>query len=84
MKFTGRKYHDKLYTWHTGYPGGLKQIPVKEQLDRKPEEVIRKAVLGMMKKNNLRYMVARKLRIFPGSNHLHEDKLPQGTESILK
>ena len=39
IKFTGEKYQKKLYTWHTGYPGGLKQIPVKEQLSRKPEEV---------------------------------------------
>ena len=39
VKFTGKKVDQKLYTWHTGYPGGLKQITVKEQLDRKPEEV---------------------------------------------
>jgi len=40
IKFTGKKVDQKLYTWHTGYPGGLKQIPVKTQLLRKPEEVI--------------------------------------------
>ena len=84
VKFTGAKYKDKLYTWHTGFVGGLKQIPVKEQMEKKPEEVLRKAVLGMLAKNNLRYMIARKLRIFPGANHLHEDKLPPGTESIFK
>jgi large subunit ribosomal protein L13 len=39
VKFTGKKVDQKLYTWHTGYPGGLKQITVKEQLERKPEEV---------------------------------------------
>jgi len=39
VKFTGEKKQNKLYTWHTGYPGGLKQIPVKNQLTRKPEEV---------------------------------------------
>jgi large subunit ribosomal protein L13 len=74
---------DKLYTWHTGYPGGLKQRSVKEQLKRKPEEVLRKAVLGMMAKNNLRNMIARKLRIFPGEQHLHTDMLPPGTRSVL-
>jgi large subunit ribosomal protein L13 len=84
VKFTGKKTQQKLYTWHTGYPGGLKQLPAKDQLDRKPEEVLRKAVLGMLAKNNLRYMIARKLRIFPGSQHLHEDKLPPGTESVMK
>ena len=84
VKLTGKKVQDKLYTWHTGFPGGLKQIPVKEQLDRKPEEVLRKAVLGMLAKNNLRNIIARKLRIFPGSLHLHIDKLPEGTQSVFK
>lgn len=83
IKFTGNKVADKKYTWHTGYPGGLKQVTVKQQLDNKPEEVLRKAVLGMMAKNTLRYSIARKLRIFPGSSHLHEDMLPPGTKSIL-
>jgi len=40
VKFTGRKFDNKMYTWHTGYAGGLKQISVKDQLDRKPEEVM--------------------------------------------
>ena len=84
VKLTGKKVQDKLYTWHTGFPVGLKQIPVKEQLDRKPEEVLRKAVLGMLSKNNLRNIIARKLRIFPGSLHLHIDKLPEGTQSVFK
>eukprot|EP01041_Mallomonas_annulata_P009899 gene9899-20591_t len=83
VKFTGKKTSDKLYTWHTGYPGGLKQIPVKEQLQKKPEEILRKAVLGMLAKNNLRRKIGWKLRIFPGPTHLHEDKLPPGTLSIL-
>jgi len=85
VKLTGNKVNGKKYTWHTGYPGGLKQMTVKEQLDRKPEEVLRKAVLGMLAKNTLRYRIARKLRIFPGSNHLHEDKLPpETTKSVLQ
>eukprot|EP01036_Dinobryon_divergens_P031823 gene31823-41300_t len=83
VKLTGKKLTDKKYTWHTGYPGGLKQINVKRQLEKKPEEVLRKAVLGMMAKNLLRKAIARKLRIFPGDKHLHEDILPPGTISIL-
>ena len=82
VKLTGEKVADKKYTWHTGYPGGLKQVTVKQQLQNKPEEVLRKAVLGMMAKNTLRSMLARKLRIFPGPNHLHEDKLPSGSAPI--
>ena len=84
VKLTGAKRSDKLYTWHTGYPGGLKQKTAKQQLGSKPEEVLRKAVLGMLAKNTLRYRLARKLRIFPGEMHLHQDKLPTGkAESIL-
>lgn len=46
VKFTGAKVDDKKYTWHTGWVGGLKQTTVKQLLDKKPEEVLRKAVLG--------------------------------------
>ena len=83
VRFTGNKVEQKKYIWHTGYPGGIKSKTVKEQLQHKPEEVIRKAVLGMLPKNRLRSWYARKLRVFPGPRHLHEDKLPLGTESIL-
>ena len=82
VKFTGQKFNDKQYIWHTGYPGGIKTLSVKEQMEKKPEEVLRKTIMGMFKKNNLRKMIARKLRIFPGPEHLHKDKLPPGTEPI--
>jgi large subunit ribosomal protein L13 len=80
--FTGQKMNDKLYRWHTGYVGGLKEVPAKVYLKDKPEEILRKAVLGMLPKNKLRHMQARKLRIFPGTNHLHYDKIPEGTAPI--
>jgi len=82
VKFTGNKTNDKKYTWHTGWVGGLKQTTVKEQLDKKPEEVLRKAVLGMMAKNRLRKAYSHKLRIFPGNLHSHTDMLPDGTPPI--
>jgi len=47
VKFSGKKEDQKKYTWHTGWVGGIKQVNVKEQLNHKPEEVLRKAVLGM-------------------------------------
>jgi large subunit ribosomal protein L13 len=84
VKFTGKKITDKKYTWHTGYPGGIKHMTVKEQLERKPEEVLRKTIMGMLAKNNLRKSIGRKLRIFPGSAHLHYDMLPEDTEPINK
>jgi large subunit ribosomal protein L13 len=82
VKFTGNKNEDKKYTWHTGFPGGIKHMNVKDQLDKKPEEVLRKAVLGMMKKNIIRKSFSHKLRIFPGDKHTHLDMIPEGTPPI--
>lgn len=81
--FTGRKTQDKLYRWHTGWIGGLKEINVADQMKKKPEEILRRAVLGMLPKNTLRRRQAVKLKIFPGGKHLHEDMLPPGTPSII-
>ena len=69
VEFTGRKWDSKLYRWHTGYPGGLKERTAKDQHARDPGEVIRAAVMGMLPKNNLRRSMARKLRIYPGPDH---------------
>lgn len=69
IEFTGRKWDKKLYQWHTGYPGGLKERTAKDQLAREPADVLRKAVMGMLPKNNLRRSMARKLRIFAGNDH---------------
>ena len=54
IELTGRKFDEKVYKWHTGYPGGLKQRTVREQWERDPTEILRKAVSGMLPKNNLR------------------------------
>jgi len=69
VDFTGRKWENKLYRWHTGYPGGLKERTAKDQHARKPDAVLRAAVMGMLPKNNLRRAMARKLRIFSGPDH---------------
>jgi large subunit ribosomal protein L13 len=82
VKFTGNKLKQKEYIWHTGWPGGLKRKTAERYLESKPEEVLRKAILGMMAKNTIRKMAARKLRIFPTKKHLHEDMLPPGTMPI--
>jgi large subunit ribosomal protein L13 len=104
VNLTGSKLTQKKYTWHTGYPGGLKQRTVETMLERKPEEVyyhskmihfynefdvsctvqiVRRAVMGMLAKNRLQHNIGKKLRVFPGEKHLHEDKLPAGSPSIL-
>lgn len=54
VEFTGRKWDQKLYRWHTGYPGGLKERTAKDQFSRRPEAIIEAAVNGMLPKNNLR------------------------------
>lgn len=69
VELTGRKWDQKLYRWHTGYPGGLKERTAKEHFARKPDAILREAVLGMLPKNNLRRSMARKLRIYTGERH---------------
>mmetsp|Transcript_21621 Transcript_21621/g.45489 ORF Transcript_21621/g.45489 Transcript_21621/m.45489 type:complete len:174 (-) Transcript_21621:137-658(-) len=85
VHFTGKKWDDKLYRWHTGYPGGLKQRPAKDMLQRAPDRVLRKAILGMLYRNNLRhgYMEPR-LKIYAGSEHPHTAQLPEGTKPLKK
>ena len=72
---TGRKQDNKVYYWHTGYPGGLRQRTAKEQFARKPEEVLRKAVVGMLPKNRLAKQQAAMLRIFPDDEHPHTSQV---------
>ena len=69
IELTGRKFEDKVYRWHTGYPGGLKERTVKQQWEIDPTVVLRRAVSGMLPKNILRKRRLRKLQIFPGPDH---------------
>ncbi|XP_022753746.1 uncharacterized protein LOC111302069 isoform X1 [Durio zibethinus] len=71
---TGRKLTDKVYYWHTGYIGNLKERSLKDQMAKDPTEVIRKAVLRMLPRNKLRDDRDRKLRIFAGSEHPFGDR----------
>ncbi|XVF39017.1 hypothetical protein PTKIN_Ptkin01aG0001900 [Pterospermum kingtungense] len=71
---TGRKLTDKVYYWHTGYVGNLKERSLKDQMAKDPTEVIRKAVLRMLPRNKLRDDRDRKLRIFADSEHPFGDR----------
>ncbi|CAB4273647.1 unnamed protein product [Prunus armeniaca] len=71
---TGRKLTDKVYYWHTGYIGHLKERTLKDQMAKDPTEVIRKAVLRMLPRNKLRDDRDRKLRIFVGGEHPFGDR----------
>ena len=77
VNVTGKKLEQKKYYSHSGYPGGLKVKTLKELLDTKPEEVVRKAVWGMIPKGKLGRAVYKKLKVYRGSNHPHEAQKPQ-------
>lgn len=77
VKTTGKKLEQKKYYSHSGYPGGLKEKTLKEILEKKPEEVIRKAVWGMIPKNKLGRAVYKKLKVYRGPHHPHEAQKPQ-------
>ena len=77
---TGKKLDDKIYYRHSGYPGGLKQRTLREQLDRRPTEVLRVAVKGMLPRNRLARQQLNKLKIYAGPNHPHEAQAPKSLE----
>jgi len=74
---TGNKLDDKRYYRHSGYPGGLRSRTLREQLERRPEEVIRKAVKGMLPRNRLARAQLRKLKIYAGPEHPHAAQNPR-------
>jgi large subunit ribosomal protein L13 len=76
VTLTGKKLKDKIYYHHTGYPGGIKQMNAEKLLARKPTEMIRIAVKGMLPKNSLGRQMLRKLKIYAGPNHPHEAQKP--------
>ncbi len=77
IAFTGRKLADKTYYSHSGYVGGLKEISAGKLLEKKPEELIKKAVKGMLPKNKLARAMLSKLKVYAGSNHPHEAQQPK-------
>jgi len=76
VTLTGKKLKDKIYYHHTGYPGGIKQINAEKLLAKKPTEMIRTAVKGMLPKNSLGRQMLRKLKVYAGPNHPHEAQKP--------
>jgi large subunit ribosomal protein L13 len=74
---TGRKLDQKIYYRHSGYIGGLKQMTAKELLEKKPEELVRSAVKGMLPKNKLGRRMFKKLKVYTGNAHPHEAQQPE-------
>ncbi|HEX5915959.1 MAG TPA: 50S ribosomal protein L13 [Rubrobacter sp.] len=77
---TGRKAEQRIYRRHSGYPGGMKETSYEQMLARKPTEVLRKAVYGMMPKTRLARKQFKKLKIYAGPEHPHSAQDPQTLE----
>jgi large subunit ribosomal protein L13 len=80
VTLTGKKMKDKIYYHHTGYPGGIKEMNAEKLLAKKPAEMIRMAVKGMLPKTSLGRQMLRKLKIYAGPNHPHEAQRPISLE----
>jgi large subunit ribosomal protein L13 len=77
---TGQKLDQKRYYRHSGYPGGIRSRTLREQLDRRPTEVLRKAVKGMLPRNRLARQQLTKLKIYAGPEHPHAAQAPKPLE----
>ncbi|MGD1992006.1 MAG: 50S ribosomal protein L13 [Anaerolineae bacterium] len=77
---TGRKLDQKMYYRHSGYPGNLKRIPLREALERNPTRVFELAVRGMLPKNRLGRKMLKKLKVYAGPEHPHQAQRPKPLE----
>jgi len=80
VALSGRKLETKMYRRHSGYPGGLREMPAAEVLDKRPVRLVESAVRGMLPKGPLGRQMARKLKVYAGSAHPHEAQQPQALE----
>jgi large subunit ribosomal protein L13 len=80
ISVTGRKREQKRYYRHSGYPGGIRSRTLAEMLERRPEEVIRKAVKGMLPRTRLGRAQLKKLKVYAGPDHPHAAQKPQPME----
>ena len=80
IRLTGNKLDTKTYKRYSGYPGGLKEETARRLLDRRPTEVVHRAVIGMLPKNPMGRQVGRRLRVYAGPKHPHEAQLEAETE----
>ena len=84
VHLTGRKLKDKLYRWHSGYIGGLREVSAETMLRTHPERVIEWAVQGMLPKNRLGRAMAKKLKVYRGNEHPHQAQHPEALPEMLE
>jgi large subunit ribosomal protein L13 len=77
---TGKKLDDKMYYRHSGYPGGLRETPLRRMLEKHPDRVITLAVRGMLPKNALGRKMLKKLKVYAGDSHPHQAQKPRPLE----
>ena len=77
VRLTGRKLEGKVYRWHTGYPGGLKQVTAGKLLKERPARVLEMAIHGMLPKNRLGRKLRTKLKVYAGPDHPHQAQKPE-------
>ena len=77
VMLTGKKWAQKTYRWHTGYPGGFREIVAEKMRQRHPERIIELAVRGMLPKNKLGQAMIRKLKVYASSTHPHAAQHPE-------
>ncbi len=77
VKLTGNKLAEKKYYHHTGFPGGIRSITAEKLIEEKPEELIKKAVKGMLPKNKLGRQMIKKLKVYSGGEHPHSAQQPK-------
>ena len=80
VRVTGRKLDQKVYYHHSGYPGGIKSISLRDQLQKHPERVLEAAVRGMLPKNALGRKMLKKLKVYAGDSHPHQAQQPKVLE----
>jgi large subunit ribosomal protein L13 len=80
VRVTGGKLDQKMYHRHSGYPGGLKSISLRDQLEKHPERVLQAAIKGMLPKNKLGRRMFKKLKVYAGDSHPHQAQQPKSLE----
>lgn len=84
IRVTGKKLTDKVYVRHSGYPGGFRSETLEDLLKRRPTEVVRRAVRGMLPRNRLGEQMMRKLFVYAGPDHPHQAQRPEAIEETKK
>lgn len=80
VKLTGKKLDQKMYRWHTGYVGHLKEVSYRDMMANKPVKVVESAIKGMLPHNSLGRQMGRKLKVYAGPEHGHEAQKPEVLE----